>query len=383
MKHKKLFAIPVLALAVFALFAAAFADDKGDKLGPYKLLTTITLPGGLAGFDISWADSESGRYYLADRGNATATPPVPPRIDVIDTERDTYLTSITGFTGPNGVVAIRKGDDGHGQAEGADSELWVGDADSTAKVVDLHSNSIVATIPTRGTKRADELAYDPVDRLILIANDQDNPPFITFISTTTLTVVGSLSYPQAVFGSPVTNHGIEQSVWDGRTGKFYISIPATSSNPKGEVDEISPSTMMVTRIVPTTCNPAGLALIPGQHLMTSCGDVVDIASGKVMTTVAGVGGDEIWYNHGDGRVYFGGGTNFISVNVVDATTYSVITTLTVGVIVPPVPPAFFNPASQITHSVAADSMNNHIFVPVSNVGIKVYTDDVNGEGHGD
>lgn len=381
MKHKKLFAVPMLALAVLALFAVAFADDKGDRLGPYKLLTTIALPGGLAGFDISWADSEPGRYYLADRGNATASPAVPPRIDVIDTKRDTYLTSITGFAGPNGVVAIRTSDDGHGLAFGAESQLWVGDADSTAKVVDLHSNSIVATIPTRGTKRADELAYDPVDRLILIANDQDNPPFITFISSTTLTVVGSLSYPQAVFGSPAANHGIEQSVWDGQTRKFYISIPATSANPKGEVDEIDPLTMMVTRIVPTTCNPAGLALIPGQHLMTSCGDVVDIASGKVMTTVAGVGGDEIWYNPGDERVYFGGGMNFISVSVVDAIAYNLVTTLTVGVIVPPVPPAFFNPASQITHSVAADSMNNHIFVPVSNIGIKVYTDDVNGEGH--
>ena len=379
MKHKKLFAVPMLALAVLALFAVAFADDKGDRLGPYKLLTTIALPGGLAGFDISWADSEPGRYYLADRGNATASPAVPPRIDVIDTKRDTYLTSITGFAGPNGVVAIRTSDDGHGLAFGAESQLWVGDADSTAKVVDLHSNSIVATIPTRGTKRADELAYDPVDRLILIANDQDNPPFITFISSTTLTVVGSLSYPQAVFGSPAANHGIEQSVWDGQTRKFYISIPATSANPKGEVDEIDPLTMMVTRIVPTTCNPAGLALIPGQHLMTSCGDVVDIASGKVMTTVAGVGGDEIWYNPGDERVYFGGGMNFISVSVVDAIAYNLVTTLTVGVIVPPVPPAFFNPASQITHSVAADSMNNHIFVPVSNVGIKVYTDDVNGD----
>jgi len=38
--------------------------------------------------------------------------------------------------------------------------------------------------------------------------------------------------------------------------------------------------------------------------MASCGDVVDIASGLGVTNVAGVGGDEIWFNSGDERVYF-------------------------------------------------------------------------------
>ncbi len=92
MKHKKMFAVPLLVLAVLALFAAAYADDSDkEKLGPYKLLTTITIPEGLVGFDISWVDSEAGRYYLANRGNATAVPPVGPTIDVIDTRHDKFL----------------------------------------------------------------------------------------------------------------------------------------------------------------------------------------------------------------------------------------------------------------------------------------------------
>jgi len=33
---------------------------------------------------------------------------------------------------------------------------------------------------------------------------------------------------------------------------------------------------VITRSFATTCSPAGLALIPGQRLITSCGDVVDI-----------------------------------------------------------------------------------------------------------
>src|SRR2546425_315278 len=225
MKPKKLFALPLLVLTVVAVFAAAYAEDS-DKLGPYKLLTTIDIPGGLTGFDISWVDSEAGRYYLADRGNATATPPVLPRIDVIDTKHNKFLFSIPGFAGGNGIVAIHGAGDDDEFDQPSSGELWVGDANSTAKIVDV-------------------------------------------------------------------------------------------ANPKGEVDEINPTTMKITRIFPTTCGPAGLALIPGQRLMTSCGDVLDIATGAVLHTVTPtVGGDEIWFNSGDERVYFGGGTNRISVDVV-------------------------------------------------------------------
>ncbi|PYS33544.1 MAG: hypothetical protein DMG14_31575 [Acidobacteria bacterium] len=102
--------------------------------------------------------------------------------------------------------------------------------------------------------------------------------------------------------------------------------------------------------------------------MTSCGDVLEIATGKVLLRVAGVGGDEIWFNPGDERVYFGGGTDRISVPVVNALPpYNVITTLPVGRL--DVTP------THTTHSVAADRELNRIFVPVSHEGVKVYTDD--------
>jgi hypothetical protein len=61
------------------------------------------------------------------------------------------------------------------------------------------------------------------------------------------------------------------------------------------------------------------------------------------------------------------------------TPYNVLTKLVVGFLVPPPPTP--NPASHTTHSVAADSENNHIFVPVTHEGVKVYTEDRdNGEG---
>jgi hypothetical protein len=88
----------------------------------------------------------------------------------------------------------------------------------------------------------------------------------------------------------------------------------------------------------------------------------------VLTTVPGVGVDEIWYNPGDNRVYFAGGTDFISnssVPVLDVETNTVVDNIVVGA---PPPPLRF------THSLAVDSVFNRLFVPVSGVGVEVYVD---------
>src|SRR5438309_9393793 len=83
MRHKALFAFPVLVLTALAFFPVASANGK-DDVGPYRYLTTVTVPGNLvAGFDISWVDSASERYYLADRTSAS--------VDVIDAEHDPCL----------------------------------------------------------------------------------------------------------------------------------------------------------------------------------------------------------------------------------------------------------------------------------------------------
>jgi hypothetical protein len=109
--------------------------------------------------------------------------------------------------------------------------------------------------------------------------------------------------------------------------------------------------------------PAGLVLLPGQRLMTSCGDVLSAKTGDFLTTVTpAVAGDEIWYNPGDNHVYFGNQPMF----VVDATSYPVIASIDAG----------------DTHSLAANSENNHIFVPVTGVGVVVYADDEDQEGQG-
>ena len=355
-RERLLFAIPLLFFTLLALFAVS-TSSADDTLGPYTQIATIPNA-ALASFDISWVDSESGRYYVADRSAGG--------VDVFDAESDTFITTITGFvgnkgsgiSGPDGVMVINKrGELGAGEGHHR-KELWAGDGDSTVKVVDLETNSIVDSISTGGTHRADELAYDPADKIILIANDRDAVPFVTFISAETHKVLGSLSYPQ-------TTGGIEQPVWDPQRHRFYISIPSTVANPNGEVDEINPKTESITRVFAITdmnfAGPAGLALLPGQRLITSTGVVFDAKTGATLATIAGVAGDEIWYNSGDNRVYFGNQPVF----VVDASSYQVVTNFDAG----------------DTHSIAADSENNRIFIPVTSIGVKVYTDDEEQPGH--
>jgi hypothetical protein len=349
MRAKQLWLL-VLAVALGFTLAAIASGAQGDPVAGYNLLTTIGIPGGLTGNDISWVDSANARYYLADRGNATASPVIPPRIDVIDTDHDVLLTTINLPSGSNGIVAVSR-----------DHELWVGLNNSTVAVVSTDTNTITDSVNTNGTQRADELAYDPADRLILIANDRDSPPFVSFISQQTHTVLKQLKYDGV--SAPMSTGGIEQSVWDPTAGKFYMSIPSTKNNAKGEVDELDPGSMTVTRSFPTTCGPAGLVLVPAQRLITSCGDVIDVLTGKVVTTVTGISGDEIWYNPGDQRVYFGGGVN---VYVVDANTYALTATLVVGVT------STTPGASQSTHSLAADSDNDQVFVPVTGAGVQVW-----------
>jgi hypothetical protein len=315
----------------------------------YQLITTITVPGGLAGFDISWVDPGSQRYYLADRTATKGT----GRIDVIDTQANTLLYTIPtskaeiGFTGtvpsvtpgcsisgPNGVVAIPQ-----------KNQLYVGDGDSTVKVVDLEAKAVVAVIPTGGKCRADELAYDSLDHIIMITNPSDNPPYLTFISADTQAVLGRYTYP----GSQV---GLEQSVWDALTKRFYISVPSTAST-VGSVDVINPITMLKEASYQTsTCSPAGLVLTPNQHLMTSCGIVLDARNGGILATVAGPSTDELWYNPGDNRYYFGAP----GVAVVDADTNQIVGTL----------------PSAAGHTLAVDPNNNHVFAPVTGAGIKVF-----------
>ncbi len=349
-----IFFLSVLLVAIPAVRAEAYAK-----------VATISIPKPPVSFDIAWVDPTSHTFFFADRTNSG--------VDVIDTTNNKFLGTIGGFvgvrpgsgtSGPNGVLVI-----------GDRNELWAGDGDSTVKVVDLKSRAIVASIATGGTKRADELAYDSVDGIILIGNDSDNPPFLTFISVTSRTVVGKISYPNAT--------GLEQPVWNPANDMFYVSVPATKTNLGGEINVIDPKSMKIVQVFPlTNQNPNGLALGPNQQLLIGQSAdglkaggkaqtiIIDAVSGKVVARIPQVGGeDQVWYNPGDNRYYIGAnhmttdgtksGTEISVLGIIDAATNLWIENVPTG------------PNSK---NVAVDPNNNHVFVPAAGVGVNVYMD---------
>jgi hypothetical protein len=147
------------------------------------------------------------------------------------------------------------------------------------------------------------------------------------------------------------------------------------------------------------CSPAGLSKGPGNDFIVGCNTVFDTAGGLWTITdpltaapiqvilnvitgdvdqVAGVGvGDEVWYNKGDNNYYTASSTSPLRpldlsppadasgaaiLGVIDAGDEEVLQ-LVPTYNVAAVTGTNAHPAST-AHSVAADSKNNHIFVPL-------------------
>src|SRR5207302_9654298 len=114
-------------------------------------------------------------------------------------------------SGPDGVT-------------GPGTLLFVADANGRVVTINLNAGALVPEVSTGGAPglRADELAYDPEDGLLLPVNNADSPPFATLIKVDKAT--GKLTVGKRITFTNATN-GAEQPVWDAGTGRFYISIP--------------------------------------------------------------------------------------------------------------------------------------------------------------
>jgi hypothetical protein len=345
-------------------------DDRGR--GAVKLLKTVPLPAGnrLVAFDISWVDAETQLYYLADRSDKA--------IDVVDAKRNVFVRQIkanfkgaTGdndTSGPNGVVV-------------SGNFLFVTDADSRVVAIDLRTDQVVGeanTGHTPGSKpgaRADELAFDPEDGLILAVNNADDPPFATLVKVDS---DGHLTTGKRITFADATD-GAEQPIWDARLGRFFISIPELNGDvTDGAVARINPDGTLETMFHVSHCKPGGLTLGPHQDLLIGCSVVFDTAgkpwsasgtttaaptqvimdagSGAIDRVVAGVGGsDEVWFNPGDGRYYTASRNNPGGpvLGVIDAESQTLVQ------VVPTV-----NKAPGSAHSVAVNPHNNHAIVPL-------------------
>jgi hypothetical protein len=382
--------------------------------GAVRLLKTIPVPGTAANttggkmfvFDISWVDQKSRTYYLADRSNAV--------VDIVDTRTGTLTAQLQGgfkgFTGTNGTSGP------NGVTTGGHC-LFVTDAPS--RVVSFNTSTFPPTfvnaVSTAASdpNRADELAFDPTDNLILAINNADDPPFGTFIKVNpsncgltqpTAPPPGVAAPDRIIFntanGVDATN-GAEQPQWDPVTRRFYLSIPQIGPNaPNGGVVRIDPATKKIDQTFPISfCQPAGLSKGPDHDFLVGCNTVFDTAGNLWTATdantaapiqvilnvstggvhqVAGVGvGDEVWFNSGDGNYYTASSTSPLRpldlsgpadsqgaaiLGVIDAKDENLIQ-LVPTFNVPAIAGPGAHPAST-AHSVAADARNNNIFVPL-------------------
>jgi hypothetical protein len=400
-------AVGILAAAMLATGASSREGERNNG-APVRLLKTVPIPGTPANttagkmyvFDISFVDQTTQTYYLADRSNAV--------VDVVDARTNDLIAQLNatppfkGFTGnngtsgPNGVVA-------------AFPWLFVTDANSRVVTIDLRNGKTVADVSTGGTPglRADEMAYDPRDGLLMAVNNADSPPFATLINvnnaTGALMVAKRVTFDAIHTGVNATN-GAEQPVWDPVSGKFYLSIPQTGSNAKdGAVIRISPAGTVEAQYPIEFCSPAGLTLGPNVDLLVGCNTIFDTAgnlwdstknvtaapiqviidawTGKIDATVPGVGvGDEVWFNSGDGNYYTASATSPLRpTEVIAATPLTAQGAAILGVIdareqalkqlvptfnVPAVTTGPSAHAASTAHSVAANAENNHVFVPL-------------------
>jgi DNA-binding beta-propeller fold protein YncE len=316
-----------------------------------KKIAEIPVPGEpMAWFDISYVDQQTQRYYLSDRSNKA--------VDVFDAKTNQFIGRVAVFvgetmtngkadnpiSGPNGVVVVG-------------NEVWAGDGDSTVKVIDLKAMKIVDTFSTGGKKRADNVKYDPTDKIVIIINGDDEPPFMTMVSAKPgHKILGKLSFPDAT-------DGLEHPMYNPVDGLVYQSIPELRhDDKKGGVAVIDPRTARLLRTFEVdNCKQAGIALGPHDNVVLGCnthGDnqiivVMNWKTGKVVANVPDIGGaDQVNYNKKNNQYYIAaramkGGP---VLGVIDATTNKLVQKIAT--------------TGGTPHSVASNEADGHVFLPV-------------------
>lgn len=279
---------PIFILTVACIATMHVAPAHAQTL---KQVATIQIPGEpINNYGVLTIDQATGFGYLADKDNKAVV--------VFDAKTDTYVGRITGFvgmtrsgnaSGPNGLVVVKGG-----------AELWVSDGDSTIKVVDLKTNAVTTTIATGGLRRANAMAFDPSRRVAIVANSDDEVPFLSMISAEPgHKVLAKLPMRQSA-------ENIERSAWHGPSGTFFTAIPVfRADQSKGLLAQTDPQTGTILKLHQLDrCHPHSLAIVSDATIFLGCsnahgpnrkpgGDmaIFDIASGRIESYGADWGGN--------------------------------------------------------------------------------------------
>lgn len=347
---------------------------------------TLANPGKpLRSFDISWVNPDRAEYYLADRSNAG--------VDIIDTRHNKFKKTIIGSANTFTFVGIKltsKGavDNNHSGPDGVVSHgkwLYVGDGNSTLKVIDLDTGTIVASLDTGGGSRLDEMALTTDGKMLLAVNNASDPPFATLFTANGDDASNSVTKVSKQITLPISfipeksGLAIEQPAWEESTQRFIVSVPTIADHPSGcnygqnpgpvtcggAIVVIDPNNIEIPiqadNIHPLLhCGPNGATVGPHDNVMVGCtprnqpgDDETTIINAKTFNFVdVGnlTGSDEVWYDAGSGRYYTGSSAmpSGAVLGVVDGETNFLIETI---------------PQSTGSHSVAADRRRHKVFIP--------------------
>src|SRR2546426_287148 len=301
-------------------------------------------PGGTAFtvFDLGLVDSANHRYYVTDRSQTavlvydtlTDRPAGPASGGQIGSGSfvgaiccaQNRAANFNPLTGPNAAIRTPGGSTGLGL-------LWVTDGDSTVKVFDAATGAPIT---------ASQIAGGGV------------------------LGAGQPSVPCA--HAPGGQGGLGGSAFNPNTGKFLVSNTQNASNPAdSEITEIDPKTGKVTndfQLAGLGCQPSFVVVGPAPNVLVACENftgsinfppseiVINGSTGKIITIIDKVGGvDQAAFNPTDNRYYVAardmpGGP---VLGVIDAVTNTWLQNV---------------PSGANAHSVAADPMTNHVFVPL-------------------
>jgi hypothetical protein len=319
-------------------------------------------------FDISFFDPVTRNDYVADRSNAS--------VDIFSGASLTFLGRATGFTGQGATTSVSGADGVLTVTSGGITTLYAGDGDSTLKVFNATNpaapTSLQLPIFTGGSFRVDEMAYSPLTKQVLAANNADAPAFGTLFSTTNGTSPVTIAHTPIIIPGAGPTDGLEQPVWNPNTGSFFISVPSFAGDQGGVAEIKTDGTVgALTKFAsiaggPAACSPTGLAIGGSGNLMVGCSSGqavllhIDPAThiGSIVATFPQISNtDEIWYDPTTHSFYVTGTDNVSGQRVFDV--ISDITNLVTATVLLPVS-SLSNP-----HSISVDPFNGDVFVPLA------------------
>jgi len=286
----------ITLLFLSAMFTT-MAGLRAQSSEVYVLDKKIQLPGN-SGFDYLSIDDVNRRLYVSHGVS----------VNVVDLNTEQPIGEITGMQGVHGIAVANDLNKG-----------FISDGRDDAVVVfDLKTLTKITTVKVTG-KGPDAIAYDPFSHQVFAFNGESN----------NASVIDGSSMKQV--GTVDLGGGPEFAVPDGK-GKMYNNL-----EDKNSLNVIDTKALKVINNYPLApCGrPTGLAMdAANNRLFTVCREnkgmsVVDIATGKVITTVAiGAGVDAVAYDPVTKYVFCSNGdgtTTIIKQNSADS--YDVVQTL--------------------------------------------------------